>query len=196
MLPFSHPMKKASLTDFVSFLNHQSKKDFQSESVDRFLADNTIDHEELLPYIFFREETYGRNLICKNELYELLVLTWLPQQRTPVHDHAGQRCWMTVQLGTLTLKNYETPETECCDLVPLGPADISDQGNMVYIDDGIGVHAITNASRKPAISMHLYAGPVPRCKIYNETVKRFDWVDLEYFTHVDGNWSIETPELR
>lgn len=196
MLPYKTSMQTASLRDFISFLNCQSKSDFRGESVDRFLTDYSIDHEELLQYVFFREETYGRNRICKTDLYELLVLTWLPQQRTPIHDHAGQRCWMTVQLGSLTMKNYETPETKQCDLVALGPCEVSEQGHTVYIDDGIGVHSIANASRKPAVSLHLYAGPVPRCKIYSEALKTFDWVDLEYFTQVDGKWALETPVHR
>jgi cysteine dioxygenase len=196
MLPYKAPMRTASLRDFISFLNGQSKTDFRGDSVDKFLTDNAIDHEELLQYVFFREETYGRNLICKTDLYELLVLTWLPQQRTPIHDHADQRCWMTVQLGSLMMKNYDTPTTNPCELVTQGPCEVSEQGTTVYIDDGMGVHSITNVSRKPAVSLHLYAGPVPRCRVYNEAMKTFDWVDLEYFTQVDGRWALETPVHR
>ncbi len=185
-------MKSVSLGEFIDFLNGQSKSDFQGSNVDEFFTQNQIDHEEFLPYVFFREETYGRNLVAKSPLFELLVLTWLPQQRTPVHDHASQRCWMTVALGSLTMKNYRMPATDICDLVPMGATELAQKDTTVYIDDGVGIHSITNATRKPAVSVHLYAGPVPRCRTYNESTKRFSWVDLEYFTQIGGQWALQT----
>lgn len=175
-------MKTASLNSFLDFLNGLDAKGFQSDKVDCFFRDNLIPTEEFLPYMFFREDTYGRNLVAKNDFYELIVLTWLPQQRTRIHNHSGQRCWMGITVGTLTVKNYATPKTDCCDLVSLGQVETCCEGNCVYVDDDIAVHSICNASRKPAVSVHLYAGPIPKCKIYNEAAKRFEWVELQYFT--------------
>lgn len=175
-------MKNATLTQFLEFLNGLDAQGFKGDQVDCFLKENHIPTEEFLPFMFFREDTYGRNLVSKNEFYELIVLTWLPQQRTRIHDHSGQRCWMGVTVGTLTLKNYETPKTECCDLVSLGCIQTCCEGNSVYVDDDIAIHSIANASRKPAVSVHLYAGPIPKCKIYNEATRQFEWVDLHYFT--------------
>lgn len=180
-------MTEISLPDFVAFLNEQRPQDFQGQSVDRYLSRHRLEEDALIPFIYFREETYGRNLVYKNEHFELLVLTWLPQQRTPIHDHAGQRCWMLLQSGKLTFKNFRTPESEDAPLVVAGACETHEAGEAVYIDDGIGVHAIANATTKPAISLHLYASPIQRCRIYDECTKRFKWVELEYFT---------SPELQ
>ena len=175
-------METASLPDFLDFLNGQTKQDFKTDTVDKYLSQYRIDQEQFLPFIYFREETYGRNLVFKTDLYELLVLTWLPQQRTPIHDHNAQRCWMLVQSGKLTFKNFKPIDPVSPKLEVVGSVELHQAGESVYIDDGIGIHAISNCTTKPAISVHLYAGPIPRCRIYNESARAFELVELEYFT--------------
>ena len=194
-------MINTSLKEFLDFLNQQTKRTFKTDIVDKYLKTHKIEHEDFLPYTFFREETYGRNLIAKTDFYELLVLTWLPEQRTAIHDHAGQRCWMLMELGSLTFKNYEPVgpiiEGKKYQLKPMGRAETLKAGvQPVYIDDGLAVHSIANASRKPAISVHLYAGPVPTCMVYNEALKTFERSDLEYFTFSGHNWAEATQELQ
>ncbi len=174
-------MKHDTLPSFVEFLCSQRPSDFKGDSVDRYLACHSMNQDDFLPFIYFREDTYGRNLVFKNEAFELLVLTWLPKQRTPIHDHAGQRCWMSLLQGELCFRNYR-PEEDGNQMIPLGPCEFHKTGEAVYIDDGIGTHSIANATHKPAISVHLYAGPIPSCRIYDEAAKKFDWIELAYFT--------------
>lgn len=176
-------VKRITLADFVDFLDHQTKSSFKGDAVDRFLAENRLDTDDFAPFMFFREETYGRNLVSKSDHYELLVLTWLPQQRTPIHDHAGSRCWMMIQTGKLTFRNFQSPATDSSELVCTGPVETISAGQHVYIDDDKGVHCIANASTKPAVSIHLYADPIAECRIYNEARRKFEWIELEYFTH-------------
>jgi cysteine dioxygenase len=201
VLSFNFPMKHSSLTEFLEFLNKQDAKSFKTDIVDKYLAAHSIDHEEFLPYTFFREETYGRNLVAKNEYFELLVLTWLPEQRTPIHDHGDQRCWVLMELGSLTFKNYEPvgPITDGkkFNLKPSGKAETIKAGpEAIYIDDNIGLHSIANGSRKPAISVHLYAGPIPKCRVYNEALKTFEWAESEYFTFSGNTWTETIQELH
>ena len=89
--------------------------------------------------------------------------------------------------GKLCFRNFQSIATEKGDPIPLGPMEFHEAGEAVYIDDEIGTHSIANGSDKPAISVHLYAGPIPRCRIYNEVKKKFDWVDLEYFSLPEAN---------
>ncbi len=181
--------KQVSLPDFIDFLNLQTPTDFKGDTVDKFFSENCLNNDDFLPFIYFREETYGRNLVYKTEHFELLVLTWLPQQRTPIHDHAGQRCWVTVSMGELAFKNYEVAglDGSKCDLRAMGGVEIGKCGTNAYIDDGIAVHSIANASRCPAVSIHLYAAPVTSCLIYSEKNKRFEKSELQYFTIFDGD---------
>ena len=184
MLNFPNPMKMTTLPDFLEFLNSQTKESLRGPAVDDYLRDHRFGEDDFLPFIYFREDTYGRNLVFKTDNSELLVLTWLPHHRTAIHDHSGQRCWMLVQAGALTFKTFHPVphDVSKVDLKPMGPVETHCSGDAVYIDDGIGVHSIANASSKPAVSVHLYAGPIGKCRIYNESLRRFEQVELEYFT--------------
>jgi cysteine dioxygenase len=186
-------LKKGSLPELLSCLNSLDAKAFKGDQVDRYLAEHKLNEQQFLPFIYFREDTYGRNLVFKTDCYEMLVLTWLPQQRTPIHDHAGQRCWMHVTSGELSFKSYKPIKRPSDKLVPLGEPETRKAGETIYIDDGIGVHCIVNTSNKPAVSMHLYAGPIPRCQVYREDKKCFEWVQLEYFTRFCGEWEKQSP---
>lgn len=188
-------MKRITLPELIGFLNEQSEDDFKGDKVDRFLTEHHVDQDQFLPFIYFREDTYGRNLVFRAEHFELLLLTWLPKQRTPIHDHNGQRCWMMVQSGSLAFRNYEPCDGAKGQLVCKGSVETHDAGENVYIDDGIGLHSIANASNKPAISVHLYAGPIPRCRIYDESAREFKTVELCYFTQFGWEESTSHPSL-
>lgn len=180
-------MANVSVSDFLKFLTALRARDFKSKKVDLFLKNQTFLEDTFLPFIHFRDDTYGRNLVFRNEFFELAVLTWLPGHRTPIHDHASQRCWMMIESGELTLKNYEPPSSNTSPLIALGRAERRKSGDQIYIDDDMAVHAITNSSTKPAVSIHLYAGPIPECRIFNEVSKRFETKRLSYLT--EGVWS-------
>jgi len=179
-------MATISVSDFIDFLTSLRARDFKTNKLDIFLKNQTFLEDTFLPFIHFRDDTYGRNLVYRNEHFELAVLTWLPGHRTPIHDHANQRCWMFIESGELTFKNYESPTSETSPLVSLGRAEKRKSGAHIYIDDDLAIHAITNASSKPAVSVHLYAGPISECRIFNEETKRFEKKRLTYLTQ--GIW--------
>lgn len=189
-------MRNISLKNYLGFLNSQSEDNFRQGRADAFLKENVIAEDDLAPYIFFREECYGRNLIAKSNRYELLVLSWLAGQRAPIHDHYGQRCWMWIFSGELAFRNYATPEADDDRLVPMGEVEIRTAPSQVYIDDSIAVHSIANGSKRPALSLHLYAGPVPKCRIYNERTKHFETVSLAYFTAMANPVPSSRPDLH
>lgn len=91
--------------------------------------------------------------------YEVWLLTWLPGQGTDLHDHGGSSGAFTVVSGHLT----ETTVTDAS-------GDASDDVTIVDQSYGPGesrvfgpyhVHRIANASRGPAVSVHVY-GPALR----------------------------------
>lgn len=166
---------------FLSFLHSLDSHKFKTQVVDDYLSKHRLTEDDFSDYSHFRQDGYGRNLVEKNKNFELLVLTWLPDQRTPIHDHAGQRCWMVLLAGELYFRNYEYPKLGA-SLVPLGKGETHRAPVAAYIDDSIGVHSINNASSQKAMSVHLYAGPIPRCQIYNEVTRRLEWTELSYHT--------------
>jgi cysteine dioxygenase len=183
------PMEIASLQDLLSFLNQQDMESFRGNAIADYFTRKQFDDEQFLPYIFFREETYGRNLVAKSDLYELILITWLPGQRTPIHDHSGSRCWTSILTGELAFKNYQL--TQAGTMKAIGGVERQATGNFSYIDDEIALHSIANASSKPAVSIHLYAEPITSCKIYDEAKKKMVWKELHYFTQYGEEWGEE-----
>jgi hypothetical protein len=57
--------------------------------LDSWLSKVQPTHEDLRPFRSFKPGTYARHRVMRNEHVELLVLCWLPGQRTPIHDHNG-----------------------------------------------------------------------------------------------------------
>lgn len=190
-------MNPVKLQEFLEFLRGLGQQDFKGETVTRFLSDRPFESTAFSPFTFYRSDTYGRNLVSRSDLYELIVLTWLPRHRTPIHDHASSRCWMWMMRGTLTFRNYEFPEQDCTKgLTCQGETETHSVGDLVYIDDNQGIHSIANASNEPAVSVHLYAGPIPRCQIYDEKLKQMTWKELCYFTEGGRTRPPEPPSLR
>ena len=175
-------MKIAPVDEFLRFLDEQDPASIRQGSIDTYLASHQVDPDDLLSFVFFCENTFARNLVHRAKHCELLMLTWLPGNRTSIHDHGGQRCWISLHTGELNFKTY-SPIADAGTLPPqTGATDGQTGDELIYIDDTVGIHSIANLSRKPAISMHLYAGPMHRCRVYDERAKRFIWKEQSYFT--------------
>src|SRR5271166_5349965 len=54
---------------------------------------------DVAPYVCANRRTYNRAAVVVRESYELLVMTWLPGQASPPHDHSGSICVMKVVRG-------------------------------------------------------------------------------------------------
>lgn len=146
-----------------------------------------IDSYELKPfdwkkYVHFDANKYTRNLIAvgKNNRFGLMILAWGPGQKSAIHDHNGSHCIMRVLEGTLTETLYNTDSGMDSDS-SLSPAEDESQsyrktreitlttGQTAYIHDNIGWHRVSNASQQSsAVSLHLYAPPIERCKTFCE----------------------------
>ena len=175
-------MEKVRLTELTSFLTSLSAEDFQGNGVDDYLNKSDFDLRDFFSFAYFCQNHYARNLIVKTDRFELLLLTWMPGQRTPIHDHAGSRCWVAIHSGQLCIKSYQPIVSDEAPLVAIGSATTHFAGEVNYVDDGIAVHSITNNAQDPAVSLHLYAPPVARCRAYDEAARKFRTVQLSYFT--------------
>lgn len=118
-------------------------------------------------FALFGANYYSRNLIRRSDLYELIVLCWSPGQRSPIHDHAAQRCWMGVLEGRVQETLYRV--TEGGQLaVTEGPRREFGTGGVAYIVDDVGWHRIEPIGPAAAVTLHLYSRPIRECRIYDE----------------------------
>src|SRR5438309_1947301 len=83
---------------------------FTPEVVERELAGVTVEPGSLSEFLQFSKGRYTRNLIHRDEAFELLALCWDEGTCSPVHNHSGQDCWFLVHEGQFCVKGYRILE--------------------------------------------------------------------------------------
>jgi len=151
--------------------------------------------EEFAQFAHYSETGYTRNLISRNDHYELIALCWKQGQVSPIHDHQGQNCWMYVVDGlvsetifTITDLNYTDGtlkmDQEAHDHIEKSTT-VYKPGTLGHITDDKGFHRICNAHKGLTISLHLYSLPFESCLIYDQGSKLVTRKQLQYFS-IDG----------
>jgi len=152
-----------------------SESDFKAGSIDSYIEGNRVSVPSLKPYLFFSENNYTRNLIFRNELFELLALCWAPGHVSSIHDHAGENCWMAVPVGKLRIQNFrvleQDLETGYCKVEPTASMDI-DKLTPAGVDPTEPIHQVLNLEEfgRRAVSLHVYSRPIDRCLIYSPSI--------------------------
>ena len=80
-------------------LHEELERDPRGRQVARLLSRYAAGSEDWRRFALFSPEAYARNLVCSNELYAIMVVCWGEAQVSPIHNHAGQQCWMAVLEG-------------------------------------------------------------------------------------------------
>ena len=130
-----------------------------------------LDWDSLRSFIFFRRSHYTRNLIYRNDLFEVVAIGWDPGQASAIHNHRGQECWMGVALGRLEVRNYRLLEKDeaarTCRLQP-SVRYFMDPGHPAAVDPNEPIHSVHNLAEDDAraVSVHVYSLPFDSCEIY------------------------------
>lgn len=62
-------------------------------------------------FALFDPHRYTRNLVSSgNGKYNLMILCWGPEMKSPIHDHTNAHCLVKVLAGNLTETLYTWPE--------------------------------------------------------------------------------------
>ena len=123
--------------------------------------------EDWRRFALFEATYYSRNLVRHSDLYELIVLCWGPGQKSPIHDHAGQRCWMAVLEGRVRESLFSVRAGPTPSLAPGAEREFS-AGSVAFVVDEVGWHRIEPAGGGPAVTLHLYSRPIRECQIFDE----------------------------
>jgi len=59
---------------------------------------------------------------------------------------------------------------------------VSKEGKVTYMKDFMGFHTLENLSNKKSMSLHLYAKPIRKCRVFDEKLNTFVTKKLEYDT--------------
>lgn len=138
-----------------------------------------IKADEFQPFSTWKNKCYTRNCLGRTGQYELILLCWEIDAKTPIHGHGGEDCWVYQVQGTVEEMRFEDnagvlTETNHMTLTP---------GKLTYMNDKMGYHSIKNTSNQRAMTLHIYASPIDTCKVYNDKDECFEVKEMAYHTY-------------
>ena len=163
-----------SLNDLITVLSEGERTTYNHIIRSIKFKENAFD-----AYSSWSNECYTRNCIVDNEEFELILICWCEGHKTAIHDHGGEECWVKVIEGEFKETIYKQNEEGELTIVK---NTVSKQNEVTYMKDFMGFHKLENASNKRSMSLHLYAKPIRKCNVFDETSKTFVSKDLTYNT--------------
>lgn len=192
-------IQRISMSDFVSTLRAIPEEEFQQGPILKLMSTLLLTQDSLEPYIHRSQERYTRNLVYRNELFEVMVVCWEPGQRTPIHNHDNQFGWLSIQRGMLSMQNYRRVscihggpgrDPKHCkagfpspvELEEISHIAISGVGAVTTTDHDDTIHEIANlkAFDEPALSVHVYSRPLDTCVVFDPQTRTCRRVELSF----------------
>jgi cysteine dioxygenase len=181
-----------SIDQFVAELCQIPETEFKNGVIYDFLQKHPVEKDSLTPYLFFTKKFYTRNLIFKNELFELMTLCWEIGQESRIHNHAEQNCWMTIPAGKLFIRNFKVLESNCsenfCRLSSSNEIVIGEDFPVAEVDQDEPIHQVCNLEgfNQRAVSLHIYSKPYDKCLVYTPKKNWVQEVNL-FYTSIKGH---------
>jgi hypothetical protein len=150
----------AAVGPLVSMLDVCAREGVTAET----LADVLDEHGDIsvsIELLRFEGAPYSRWLIRRTEAYELLLLGWLPGQGCAVHDHGGSVGGVRVIAGSLTEARYDVDADGAVRLVERRTLGAGRNGSPAT-----EVHRLSNETRSPALSLHVYSPALTTVRCY------------------------------
>src|SRR5712671_5049946 len=111
-----------TIDEFTGGLSAIPADQFTHQAVLDYLRQNPVSPQSLDRYLYFSEERYTRNLIHKTPVFELLAICWEIGQKSSIHNHRNQSCWMAICYGRVQVQNFrlvrKKPADRYCELEP------------------------------------------------------------------------------
>lgn len=174
-----------SIDQFVAGLCAIPEEDFRAGVVHDYLKKHPVDESSIAQYLFFTRNHYTRNLIFKNDMFELIAVCWDIGQVSQIHNHHNQSCWMAIPAGRLRVQNFRVLEQDAstghCRLEPSDALDIN-RLMPAEVDAAEPVHQVLNLAEfnQRAVSLHIYSRPFDRCLVYCLETAEYREIPLHY----------------
>ncbi len=166
---------KKLISEFVDIQNNPSKVLEIMRRVD-------IPRAELEKYYSWDDDNYARNVLARNEEFELLLVCWEEGQSSPIHDFNSQEAWIHPVQGLIKEERFkinpgDDVRLERVSSVLLGTDEYS---YMNHVD----IHRYSNANKGRSVSLHVYSKPVIEWRVYEEetsnSVVRKTWENKNF----------------
>jgi len=197
----THPLH-TSIGDFIAGLKELERDYITKPRIAEYMAAMPLRAETLKNYVWWRDSFYTRNLIYRDELFEVMTICWSPGQKTAIHTHNGQLGWMTVAQGEVVTHEYKhiscnasenqnVVHIDCLGgatelhLDKIGTVSCAEGTGMVTVDKLQTIHQIENAGTTGCVSLHVYSKPFDSCVAFDLEKQRCYRRSLSYFSR-DG----------
>jgi cysteine dioxygenase len=169
--------------EFAQKLSKIPEDQFTMETVLAFLRQHPVDVASLSPYLYFSREHYTRNLIHKTNLFELIAVCWDKGQKSVIHNHRDQKCWMALPYGRLMVHNFSLIQKDSsrnfCELKSSVQFELNPE-SPGEVDPEEPIHQVLNLSSydSRAVSLHIYSRPFDTCEVYDLKTKTYSDMPL------------------
>src|SRR5438105_2474447 len=157
---------------------------FQPGEICSRLRGILLDPGTIAPYLHFATRRYTRNLIYRDDVFELIALCWEPHTESPIHNHSGQLCWLSIQRGALRLENFKSLDGpgpgDGIRLVPNGGLARGTEGALDLQQGEHAIHRVSNPFDERAVSLHVYSRPFDVCLAYDLAARTAREMRLQY----------------
>jgi cysteine dioxygenase len=183
-------MKTVTIDELVGGLVEMSDEEFVCEPVYEYLSAREVDTDSIAKYLHWSAKFYTRNLIYKDDRFEMMAICWDKGQVSRVHNHWDQRCWMMVPVGKLLGQNFGVAEIDesrgYCKLYETNNFELT-ECLAARVDLEEPIHQVLNLAEfdERAVSIHIYSKPYDRCLSYCRDTNTYKEVEL-FYTSIDG----------
>ena len=176
--------KSIAVGDLIEALRGFEREPITRDRILHYLRETAVDRASLDPFVHFRPDAYTRNLIYRDDLFELMAVCWSPGQRTVIHTHNGQLGWMTVERGALAVVNYKwmgcnaadnqnVVGLDCLagatelDLLRREVQECYPDGPVNTVDKVQTIHQVVVQGKERVVSLHVYSRPIESCVAFD-----------------------------
>jgi len=165
----------SSLDELIYTLKSGHYLAAKNQSYDLKISESEIEH-----YTSWNESRYTRNCIARNENFELILLCWEEGQKTAIHCHNEQECWVKVIQGKFAEYFYEYDDVNNL-MNPTNEGHVG-QNEVTTIENSNTYHSLENIYKGRSLSLHLYMRPIIKCNVYNQATNQMKCKYLTYDT--------------
>ena len=142
-----------TLNTFIQNIQNNYKNDMKLIDIKYIINDyNGTDWKK---YVKINDIKYNRNSIFKNNVFEVVIITWKKEQNVGIHRHPSRGCLFKILQGEMSEKVYNKSN----DTYILKEENFYKKNQVSYIEDSIGYHSVENVNNDTTVSLHIYSPP-------------------------------------
>jgi predicted metal-dependent enzyme (double-stranded beta helix superfamily) len=154
--------------DLVDFVSSDLRKNLSLKEIEDLLSQVIVQSSEFAHHVIADPEHYHRERLVQTDFASLYVLTWLPGQESPIHDHRSSNCGVRVLKGEMAEYFYK-PIPGTGDRARRTAFNRWQPGVVTSSEQGIGIHKVANETQDATlVTLHLYSPPLLKMTFYTE----------------------------